>query len=89
MTKRENENVRWVMGNLVLLLPFFFLLKDFCAIRYLASQKVGLEATFIARLVMLPGSLLFWGFAAWAAIVFNILCGALVGWTASRIFQRV
>jgi len=59
MTKRENENLGWMMGNFSPSVAVLFLLKDSCAMGYLASQKAGLEGTFIARLVMLPGSLLF------------------------------
>jgi hypothetical protein len=76
----QNENLRWAVENLAGFLATFFLLKDFSAIGYLSRHQGSLESLFTVRMAMLPGSLLFWDYAVWGALVVNVLFGAFVGW---------
>lgn len=69
--RSQNENLKWMAANLPALLVALSFLKDFWAIAYLYRRVDNLEAEFTARLTMLPGGLLLWGYAGWFALVFN------------------
>ena len=74
-----------ILENLTGLLAALFGVKDLFAFRYFANKEFSFERDFIARMVMLPGSLLFWGFGAWLVPFLNVFFGALAGWAISKI----
>jgi hypothetical protein len=83
-----NEQIRGpVIRNLPACLAVSFAAKDLFAFRFLATREFGFETEFIGRMALLPGSLLFWGFAGWLAAVFNISFGASLGWLVSKKYR--
>jgi hypothetical protein len=74
--------------NLPGALAALFAIKDFLVFLFFAKHEASIQNEFAIRLALLPGSLLFEGFALWFAFVFNILFGALVGWTVLMAYRR-
>jgi hypothetical protein len=79
-----NKFVALVMRNLPSCLAVFFILKDMFAFRFLATREFGYENEFIARLALLPGSALFWGYGAWLIPFVNIPFAGFLGWLVSK-----
>jgi len=69
-------------------LVIFFVLKDFFAFGYASTREFGYKNEFILRVLLLPGSAIFWGFVGWLAPIFNILAGAFLGWVLALRFGR-
>ncbi len=83
-----NKYLTPVVRNLPIYLAAFFAVKDLSAFHFLATREFSFEVDFVARMILLPGSLLFWGFAGWLAPVANISFGVLVGRLVSKRYSQ-
>ncbi|HEY1423208.1 MAG TPA: hypothetical protein VGF20_07140 [Candidatus Acidoferrum sp.] len=80
----ESQNTP-VSFKLATWLTVFFCVKDFIAFSYASRHEPSLENDFILRIAMLPVGALFWGYAAWLALVFNALAGFSIGWLVAWV----